>query len=30
VKERWLSVQESLQFGGVQCVFVGGIKKASL
>jgi hypothetical protein len=29
VKERWLNVQESLQFGGVHCVFVGGIKKAS-
>src|ERR1700677_877767 len=27
VKERWLGVQDSLQFGGVHCLFIGGIKK---
>ncbi len=27
IKERWLSVQDSLQFGGVHCLFIGGIKK---
>jgi hypothetical protein len=28
IKERWLSVQDSLQFGGVHCLFIGGLKKA--
>ncbi|MCE0483012.1 MAG: FHA domain-containing protein [Methylacidiphilales bacterium] len=28
VKERWLGVQDSLQFGGVHCLFIGGLKKA--
>lgn len=27
VKERWLSVQDSIQFGGVHCLFIGGVKK---
>lgn len=27
VKERWLSVQDSVQFGGVHCLFIGGVKK---
>jgi hypothetical protein len=27
IKERWLSVQDSLQFGGVQTLFFGGLKK---
>ena len=27
IKERWLSVQDSLQFGGVHCLFIGGLKK---
>jgi hypothetical protein len=27
INERWLGPQEHLQFGGVQCVFVGGQKK---
>ena len=27
VKERWLSMQDSLQFGAVQCLFIGGLKK---
>jgi hypothetical protein len=30
IKERWLNVQENLQFGGVPCVFVGGIKKSAV
>ena len=29
VNERWLSVQDSVQFGGVHCSFIGGLKKAS-
>jgi hypothetical protein len=29
IKERWLSVQDSLQFGGVHCLFIGGLKKSS-
>jgi hypothetical protein len=29
IKERWLSVQDSLQFGGVHCLFIGGLKKAT-
>jgi hypothetical protein len=29
VKERWLSVQDSIQFGGVHCLFIGGLKKSS-
>jgi len=28
IKERWLSVQDSLQFGGVHCLFIGGIKRS--
>jgi hypothetical protein len=28
IKERWLGVQDSLQFGGVHCLFIGGLKKA--
>ena len=27
IKERWLGVQDSLQFGGVHCLFIGGLKK---
>ncbi|HSI84071.1 MAG: FHA domain-containing protein [Candidatus Methylacidiphilales bacterium] len=27
VKERWLSMQDSLQFGGVHCLFIGGVRK---
>jgi pSer/pThr/pTyr-binding forkhead associated (FHA) protein len=27
IQERWLSVQDSIQFGGVHCMFIGGIKK---
>jgi hypothetical protein len=27
IKERWLSVQDSLQFGSVHVLFIGGIKK---
>jgi hypothetical protein len=27
VKERWLSVQDSVQFGAVHCLFIGGLKK---
>jgi len=27
VKERWLNAQENIQFGGVPCVFLGGVKK---
>lgn len=27
IKERWLSVQDSVQFGGVHCLFIGGVKK---
>lgn len=27
IKERWLSVQDSIQFGGVHSLFIGGIKK---
>jgi hypothetical protein len=27
VREKWLSVQESLQFGAVQCQFIGGLRK---
>ena len=29
VKERWLAVQDSVQFGGVHCLFTGGLKKAA-
>lgn len=29
IKERWLGVQDSLQFGGVHCLFIGGLKKSS-
>jgi hypothetical protein len=28
IQERWLGVQDSLQFGGVHCLFIGGLKKA--
>ena len=28
IKERWLGVQDSLQFGGVHCLFIGGLKKS--
>ena len=28
IREKWLSVQESLQFGAVHCSFIGGLKKA--
>ncbi len=28
IKERWLSVQDSVQFGGVHCLFIGGLRKA--
>jgi hypothetical protein len=28
IKDRWLGVQDSLQFGGVHCLFIGGLKKA--
>jgi hypothetical protein len=27
VKERWLNVQDSVQFGAVHCLFIGGLKK---
>ncbi len=27
IREKWLSVQESLQFGAVQCQFIGGLRK---
>jgi FHA domain/Domain of unknown function (DUF4388) len=27
IKERWLGVQDSLQFGGVHCLFIGGLKR---
>jgi len=27
IKERWHGVQDSLQFGGVHCLFIGGLKK---
>lgn len=27
IKERWLSVQDSIQFGGVHCLFIGGVRK---
>jgi len=29
IKERWLGVQDSLQFGGVHCLFIGGLKKSA-
>jgi hypothetical protein len=29
IKERWLSVQDSLQFGGVHCLFISAFKKAN-
>jgi hypothetical protein len=29
IKERWLGVQDSLQFGGVHCLFIGGLKKST-
>ena len=29
IKERWLGVQDSIQFGGVHCLFIGGLKKAA-
>ena len=29
IKERWLNVQDSLQFGSVHCLFSGGVKKSS-
>lgn len=28
IKERWLGVQDSIQFGGVHCLFIGGLKKS--
>ena len=28
IREKWLNVQESLQFGAVLCSFIGGLKKA--
>ncbi|HUB66234.1 MAG TPA: FHA domain-containing protein [Candidatus Methylacidiphilales bacterium] len=28
IKERWLGVQDSIQFGGVHCLYIGGLKKA--
>ena len=27
IREKWLSVQESVQFGAVQCQFIGGLRK---
>ena len=27
IREKWLNVQESLQFGAVQCQFIGGLRK---
>jgi hypothetical protein len=27
IRDKWLSVQESLQFGAVQCQFIGGLRK---
>jgi len=27
IEERWLSMQDSVQFGGVHCLFIGGVKK---
>ena len=29
IREKWLSVQESVQFGAVQCSFIGGLRKAA-
>jgi hypothetical protein len=29
IKERWLGVQDSIQFGGVHCLYIGGLKKAA-
>jgi hypothetical protein len=29
IREKWLSVQESVQFGAVQCSFIGGLRKAT-
>jgi hypothetical protein len=29
IREKWLSMQESLQFGAVQCSFIGGLRKAT-
>jgi hypothetical protein len=29
VREKWLNVQDSVQFGAVHCSFIGGLKKAA-
>jgi hypothetical protein len=29
IKEKWLGVQDSLQFGAVHCSFIGGLRKAT-
>jgi hypothetical protein len=29
IKERWLNMQDSLQFGSVHCLFIGGTKRSS-
>jgi len=29
IREKWLSVQESVQFGAVHCSFIGGLRKAT-